>query len=185
MFALARTLVLAAALSLTALTPAAAAPAAPEPVEFSAPYEPGSIVIINSERRLYYVIGGGMALRYPVAVGKAEEIWTGKTFVQAKAENPTWRHPDGGPTVEGGPDNPLGVRAMYLGWTLWRIHGTPKRWSIGQAVSNGCIRMLNEHVTDLYERVHIGAPVYVVASPADLGKDLNWGKKLVAGKSSN
>lgn len=160
--------------------PVEAAPAAPEPVKFDLPYDAGSIVIINSERRLYLVLGGGMALRYPVAVGKSTELWRGKTFVQAKAENPSWRHPDGGPTVEGGPNNPLGVRAMYLGWSLWRIHGSPHRDSIGYAVSNGCIRMLNEHVLDLYDRVHIGAPVYVLSSPEEAGQSLDWGKKLVS-----
>jgi lipoprotein-anchoring transpeptidase ErfK/SrfK len=136
--------------------------AKPETVPFELNYKPGSIVIINAERKLYYVQGDGTALRYGVAIGNADEVWTGKQVVTEKKENPRWVSPDGDDEVEPGPDNPLGVRAMYLGWTLWRIHGTPSRNSIGQAVSNGCIRMRNEDVTHLYERVHIGAPVYAI-----------------------
>ncbi len=127
-------------------------------VDFGVPT--GSIVIINSERRLYYVTGKGEARRYPVAVGKQEELWMGRSFVSARVVDPKWIPVDGSDPIEGGdPANPLGKRALYLDWSLLRIHGTPSRGSIGTAVSNGCIRMLDEHVMDLFERVHMGAPV--------------------------
>ena len=130
----------------------------------------GTIIINTTERRLYYVLGQGMALRYRVAVGKDGMQWAGETFVQSKRENPGWS-----PTarmrredrrlpayVPPGPSNPLGVRAIYLGWSEYRIHGTNMPWSIGRAASSGCIRMLNADVMDLFERVHIGAPVHVL-----------------------
>ena len=126
-------------------------------------YAPGAIVIVNDERRLYYLLGGGRAIRYPVAVGTRGELWVGRTFVSNMRENPPWTPVAGGATVRGGiPSNPLGKRALYLDWSLLRIHGTPSRGSIGRAVSDGCIRMLNEDVIDLYERVHIGAPVIAI-----------------------
>lgn len=131
-------------------------------------YPVGSIVIVNAERRLYYVTGPGEARRYGVAVGKHEELWMGRTFVAAKQVDPRWNPVNGEDPIEGGdPKNPLGKRALYLDWSLLRIHGTPSRYSIGSAVSNGCIRMLNEDVTDLYERVHLGAPVFAIRSWAD------------------
>jgi L,D-transpeptidase catalytic domain len=134
-------------------------------VSVPAIYAPGSIVIVNGERKLYYITGKGEALRYGVAVGKNSELWMGRTFVAAKAVDPKWIPINGDDPVEGGdPANPLGKRAMYLDWSLLRIHGTPSRGSIGSAVSNGCIRMLNEDVTDLFERVHLGAPVYAIKS---------------------
>jgi len=149
-------------------------------VEFSHP--PGSIVIVNNERRLYYVTGKGRALSYRVAVGKRSELWVGRTFVSNKRVNPYWTPVDGGPTVRGGrPDNPLGKRAIYLDWSLLRIHGTPSRRSVGRAVSNGCIRMLNEDVIDLYSRVHIGAPVIAINRRADAGRYI---KPVVTGKRS-
>ena len=164
------------------LGPAALAPtparAAPELVAFELDYQPGAIVIINAERRLYYVLGGGQAIRYPVAIGNDEEVWTGKQVVTEKKENPSWTSPDDGETIEPGPDNPLGVRALYLGWTLWRIHGTPATWSMGRAVSNGCIRMLNTDVTDLYPRVHVGAPVYAIRTRAE-SQPVHWARKIV------
>jgi lipoprotein-anchoring transpeptidase ErfK/SrfK len=156
---------LALATSLIAASPgtiptARAASSAPPVVPFTVPYPKGSIVIVNSERKLYYVLGRGRALQYPVAVGKPGELWVGRTFVSEKRVHPTWIPVDGGRPVAGGrPDNPLGKRALYLDWSLIRIHGTPSRRSIGSAVSNGCIRMLNEDVIDLYDRVHLGAPV--------------------------
>lgn len=123
----------------------------------------GTIVIVNNERHLYYLLGNGRAMRYRVAVGTRKELWVGRTFVSAKRKNPPWTPVDGGPTVRGGiASNPLGRRALYLDWSLLRIHGTPSRGSIGRAASNGCIRMLNEDVIDLYERVHIGAPVIAI-----------------------
>ena len=125
----------------------------------------GSLVIVNSERRLYYITGKGEAMRYRVAVGKNEELWMGRTFVAAKVVDPKWIPVNGDDPVEGGdPANPLGKRALYLDWSLLRIHGTPSRGSIGSATSNGCIRMLNEDVLDLFERVHFGAPVYAIRS---------------------
>jgi L,D-transpeptidase catalytic domain len=134
-------------------------------VSVPAVYAPGSIVIVNNERKLYYITGRGEALRYGVAVGKNAELWMGRTFVAAKAVDPKWIPVNGDEPVEGGdPANPLGKRAMYLDWSLLRIHGTPSRGSIGSATSNGCIRMLNEDVVDLFERVHLGAPVYAIKS---------------------
>ena len=128
-------------------------------------YAPGSIVIVNAERKLYYVTAKGEAIRYGVAVGKNAELWMGRTFVAARVVDPKWIPINGDDPVEGGdPANPLGKRALYLDWSLLRIHGTPSRGSIGSATSNGCIRMLNEDVLDLFERVHLGAPVYAIKS---------------------
>jgi hypothetical protein len=137
-------------------------------VAVPAVYAPGSIVIVNSERKLYYITAKGQALRYGVAVGKNSELWMGRTFVAAKAVDPKWIPVNGDEPVEGGdPKNPLGKRAMYLDWSLLRVHGTPSRGSIGSATSNGCIRMLNEDVIDLFDRVHLGAPVYAIKSWKD------------------
>lgn len=130
----------------------------------------GTIIVNTSERKLYYVLGKGMALKYDVAVGKAGMQWSGETFVQNKRRNPGWtptarmrrENPRLPRHVPGGPGNPLGVRAIYLGWSEYRIHGTNAPSSIGRAASSGCIRMRNSDVTDLYERVHIGAPVEVI-----------------------
>lgn len=132
-------------------------------VRFLKPYPMGSIVIVNDERRLYYVLGGGRAIRYPIAIGTSDEIWTGRTFVQSKVKDPVWKPPwNPESEVPGGPNNPLGERAIYLDWSLYRIHGTNAPGSIGRSASHGCFRMHNHNVKDLYERVHIGAPVYVV-----------------------
>ncbi len=134
----------------------------------SVKYPMGSIVIDTSERRLYYSLGNGQALKYKVAVGKPSFQWSGKTFVEKKKKDPAWyptlrmRRAGAPRFVPPGPKNPLGVRAIYLGWTEYRIHGTNAPTSIGRAVSSGCIRMLNKDVVDLFERVHIGAPVYVI-----------------------
>lgn len=134
-------------------------------VPFKAAYPAGAIVVVNGERRLYLVLGKGQAIRYPVAVGREDEVWTGKSFVQAKVRNPEWVPVDEPERrVPPGPDNPLGERALYLGWTLYRIHGTNSPGSIGSAASAGCVRMHNHHVKDLFERVHIGAPVFVIDS---------------------
>jgi lipoprotein-anchoring transpeptidase ErfK/SrfK len=134
-------------------------------VQVPAVYAPGSIVVVNNERKLYYITGRGTALQYGVAVGKNAELWMGRTFVAAKQTDPRWIPVNGDDPVEGGdPANPLGKRALYLDWSLLRIHGTPSRGSIGSATSNGCIRMLNEDVVDLFERVHLGAPVYAIKS---------------------
>ena len=150
------------------------APPLPPPKYASVPtsYPVGSIVIVNAERALYFIQSEGEALRYPVAIGTRDEQWTGREVVTDKRENPRW-HPirdDGAPStpVPGGPpSNPLGARALYLGKTLWRIHGTIAPGSIGKAASNGCIRMHNAHVIDLFERASIGTEVYVVRTLAE------------------
>jgi lipoprotein-anchoring transpeptidase ErfK/SrfK len=132
----------------------------------------GSIVVDTAERHLYYALGNGRAIRYLIAVGKPSFQWYGQSFVQHKAKNPGWSPTPrmrrmGYPAyVPPGPRNPLGVRAIYLGWTEYRIHGTNTPGSIGGAVSSGCFRMHNEDVSELFERVHIGAPVYVLRSLA-------------------
>lgn len=148
----------------------AGATQARELVTLQQSYPFGSIIIINSERRLYYSLGNGKALRYRIAVGKSGFQWSGETFVQSKTKHPGWNptsrmrynNPRLPKYVPPGPKNPLGVRAIYLGWTEYRIHGTNAPGSIGHAASSGCIRMHNADVSDLYERVHIGAPVYVI-----------------------
>jgi hypothetical protein len=141
-----------------------------ELVSWDGAHELGTIVVKTSERQLYYILGSGMALRYDVAVGKEGMQWSGDTFVQSKRRNPGWsptarmrsEHPSLPEYVPPGPKNPLGVRAIYLGWSEYRIHGTNAPWSIGRAASSGCIRMRNDDVVDLFERVHIGAPVQVI-----------------------
>ncbi len=136
-------------------------------------YAPGSVVVRTSERALYYVLGDGEAIRYSVGVGKEGMQWSGVNKVSRKQEWPSWTPPQTmiereaakghfiPDFMEGGPGNPLGARAMYLGGTMFRIHGTNNEASIGGAVSSGCIRMMNADVIDLYERVKIGATVYV------------------------
>jgi lipoprotein-anchoring transpeptidase ErfK/SrfK len=133
--------------------------------------EPAGTVIIDTRRRfLYLVLGGGEAKRYGVGVGRPGFEWAGVHAITQKAEWPTWtppeemrqRKPDLPVEMAGGPDNPLGARALYLGDTLYRIHGSNEPWTIGHAVSSGCIRMRNEDVIDLYERVKIGTRVIVL-----------------------
>lgn len=143
---------------------------AKEIVAFDAPFPIGAVVVDTSARKLYYALGNGHAIRYSIAVGKPRFQWFGQTFVERKAKDPGWSPTPrmrrlGAPAyVPPGPRNPLGVRAIYLGWTEYRIHGTNAPGSIGGAVSSGCFRMQNDDVVDLYERVHIGAPVYVMKS---------------------
>jgi lipoprotein-anchoring transpeptidase ErfK/SrfK len=136
-------------------------------------YAPGSIVVQTPERALYYVLGDGKARRYKVGVGREGFQWSGNSRIVNKAEWPTWRPPQVmiereaakghflPEEMEGGPENPLGARAMYIGGTMYRIHGTNNAGSIGGAVSSGCIRMMNTDVVDLYDRVKVGAKVYV------------------------
>jgi len=139
-------------------------------VSFSDKYKPGDVVINTGERRLYYVLGDGRALRYGIGVGRIGFTWSGVKKVTAKKEWPSWtppaqmlkRRPDLPRFMKGGEDNPLGARAMYLGSTLYRIHGSNEPETIGQAVSSGCFRLTNEDVKDLYERVQVGATVYVL-----------------------
>ena len=138
-------------------------------VNYDRKYKPGTIVISTKERNLYYVTARGRALRYRVGVGREGFTWSGKSYVSRKAEWPSWRpppemlkrQPDLPRYMPGGPNNPLGARALYLGDTLYRIHGTREAHTIGGAVSSGCIRLLNADVIDLYRRVKIGSPVYV------------------------
>jgi lipoprotein-anchoring transpeptidase ErfK/SrfK len=130
----------------------------------------GTIVIDTSSKFLYLVQGGGKALRYGVGVGKPGFLWAGVKTITAKKEWPDWtppaemlkRRPDLPRHMEGGPQNPLGARAMYLGSSLYRIHGSNEPWTIGTNVSSGCIRMRNQDVIDLYGRVHVGAKVVVI-----------------------
>ena len=140
-----------------------------EVVAYQTSYRPGTVVVETSERRLYLVMEGGKALRYGIGVGREGFTWSGQNKISRKAEWPGWtppaamrkRVPDLPAYMPGGPDNPLGARALYIGSTLYRIHGTSEPWTIGQAVSSGCIRMTNDDVMDLYERVSVGATVVV------------------------
>ena len=141
-----------------------------ELVAFESRYAPGTIVVSTSERRLYYVLPSGQAIRYGIGVGRPGFEWAGTKTISRKAEWPAWtppaqmlkRRPDLPRHMEGGPDNPLGARAMYLGGSLFRIHGSNEPNTIGQAVSSGCIRMSNEDVEDLYDRVRVGTRVVVL-----------------------
>ncbi len=142
-------------------------------VDYPTKEAPGTVIVVTRERRLYYVLPGGKAVRYPVAVGHAGMAWSGTAEVDRKGEWPDWnpppemlaRRPDLPKRLEGSPTSPLGARALYLAENkkdnLFRIHGTNEPEKIGQAVSSGCIRMLNADVMDLYERVPIGAKVVV------------------------
>lgn len=148
-----------------------------EVVEFSTPEKHGTVIISTGERALYHVIGRETAVRYGIAVGKEGYDWAGIAKVGRKSKWPTWTPPkqmiarkpelwkwrNGMP---GGPDNPLGARALYLFAngrdTMFRIHGTNEPWSIGTAASSGCIRMLNDEVAELYENVSIGTKVIVL-----------------------
>ena len=140
-----------------------------EIVPYNGPYGAGTIVVSTLERRLYYVLGNGQAVRYGVGVGRPGFTWSGTKTVVAKREWPEWtppaqmlrRRPDLPRHMKGGVENPLGARAMYIGGTLYRIHGSNEPDTIGQAVSSGCIRMVNDDVVDLYERVKVGARVIV------------------------
>ncbi|HEU4804208.1 MAG TPA: L,D-transpeptidase, partial [Nitrobacter sp.] len=139
-------------------------------VEYHGKETAGTIVIDTSSKFLYLVQGDGKALRYGVGVGKPGFLWAGVKTITAKKEWPDWtppaemlkRRPDLPRHMEGGPQNPLGARAMYLGSSLYRIHGSNEPWTIGTNVSSGCIRMRNQDVIDLYGRVRVGARVVVI-----------------------
>jgi lipoprotein-anchoring transpeptidase ErfK/SrfK len=139
-------------------------------VEYSGKESPGTIVIDTPNKFLFLVQGDGKALRYGVGVGRPGFTWSGVKAITAKKEWPAWtpppemlaRRPDLPRHMEGGPENPLGARAMYLGSSLYRIHGSNEPWTIGTNVSSGCIRMRNEDVIDLYGRVNVGARVIVI-----------------------
>jgi len=141
-----------------------------EVVPFSSRYGAGTIVISTAERRLYYTLGNGQAIRYAVGVGRPGFTWSGARTIGMKREWPDWRppvqmlrrRPDLPRYMSGGINNPLGARAMYLAGTLYRIHGSNEPETIGQAVSSGCIRMTNEDVIDLYNRARVGTRVVVM-----------------------
>ena len=140
---------------------------------------PGTIIIDTPNTYLYYIIGNGRALRYGIGVGRDGFTWSGVQLVTRKAEWPDWtpppemiaRQPYLPRHMAGGPGNPLGARAMYLGGTVYRIHGTNAPATIGTHVSSGCIRLTNEDVSDLYSRVDVGSKVIVLPMErrADLG----------------
>ncbi len=142
----------------------------PTEVAYDGTEKPGTIVIDTNTRHLFLVQDGGKAMRYGVGVGRPGFEWAGVHTVTRKAEWPDWhppvemrkRQPNLPLMMPGGPKNPLGARAMYLGSTLYRIHGTAEPWTIGHAVSSGCIRMRNEDVIDLYSRVKVGTRVIVL-----------------------
>jgi lipoprotein-anchoring transpeptidase ErfK/SrfK len=141
-------------------------------IDYPTDEAPGTIIINTRRKYLYLILGDNRALRYGIGVGRDGFKWYGEEKISRKAEWPSWHPPaemverdelaakwaNGMP---GGPDNPLGARALYLGNTLYRIHGTTQPWTIGTAVSSGCIRLQNEDVIDLYERVAVGAKVIV------------------------
>jgi lipoprotein-anchoring transpeptidase ErfK/SrfK len=139
-------------------------------VNYSGSEAPGTIVIDTPSKYLYLVQGDGRALRYGIGVGRPGFTWSGVKTVSMKKEWPSWtppaemlkRRPDLPRFMEGGPENPLGARAMYLGSSLYRIHGSNEPWTIGTQVSSGCIRMRNEDVIDLYNRVKVGTRVIVI-----------------------
>lgn len=153
-------------------------------VPFRTSEPPGTIIIDTDRKFLFYVLPDFQAIRYGVGVGREGFGWSGQVHVARKAEWPTWTPPEemierdpslveyaGG--MPGGDDNPLGARALYLydkdgRDSLYRVHGTNEPWSIGLNVSSGCIRMLNEDVIDLYERVETGTPVFVIQHGAAL-----------------
>jgi lipoprotein-anchoring transpeptidase ErfK/SrfK len=139
-------------------------------VAYTGPQHPGTIVIDTPNKFLFLVEKGGKALRYGIGVGRPGFAWSGIKAISRKAEWPDWtppsdmlkRRPDLPTHMAGGPDNPLGARALYLGSSLYRIHGTNEPYTIGTNVSSGCIRMMNEDVIDLYNRVRVGTKVIVM-----------------------
>ncbi|HEY0566815.1 MAG TPA: L,D-transpeptidase [Xanthobacteraceae bacterium] len=142
----------------------------PQVVSYDGAEAPGTVIVDTRERLLYLVQAGGRAMRYGIGVGRPGFTWAGVKSISAKREWPDWRppaemlkrRPDLPTFMAGGAENPLGARAMYLGSTLYRIHGSNEPWTIGTAVSSGCIRMRNEDVIDLYNRVSVGTKVVVI-----------------------
>jgi lipoprotein-anchoring transpeptidase ErfK/SrfK len=140
-----------------------------ETVSYYGAYAPGTIIVSTKERRLYLILPDHQALKYGIGVGRPGFTWAGASHVAMKREWPDWtppaemlkRRPDLPRHMKGGIDNPLGARAMYIAGTIYRIHGSNEPDTIGQAVSSGCIRMTNDDVKDLYERVSVGAKVVV------------------------
>jgi len=152
-------------------------------VNYASREAPGTVIIDTPNTYLYYVLGGGQALRYGIGVGRDGFTWSGVQSVTKKAEWPDWtpppemiaRQPYLPRHMAGGPGNPLGARAMYLGGTVYRIHGTNAPGTIGTHVSSGCIRLTNEDVTDLYSRVNVGTKVIIL--PMDRRADTMDGKR--------
>ena len=142
-------------------------------VEYPTSETPGSIIVDTTNTYLYFIMGNGLATRYGIGVGREGFMWTGREKISRMAEWPDWRPPaemiERDPNLPqfmpGGLQNPLGARALYLGRTLYRIHGTNDPATIGRFVSSGCIRMRNQDILDLYQRVSIGALVVVVSGP--------------------
>lgn len=145
-----------------------------EEVSYNGPYGPKTIIVDTAARRLYYIYAPGKAIRYGVGVGRDGFTWSGTNVISRKAEWPGWTPPQEMIEREkangvilpaympGGEDNPLGARALYVGDTLYRIHGTSEPWTIGEAVSSGCIRLTNEDVIDLYDRIAVGTKIVVL-----------------------
>ncbi|HRY05849.1 MAG TPA: L,D-transpeptidase [Hyphomicrobiaceae bacterium] len=172
-----------AALAIIVLVPVSAKPAAAQDffsflwgggsrqtVSFPSSYSPRQLIVSFADRKLYWVYSRGEAISYPIAVPKGDARWSGVARISSKRVNPSWtptpqmrrENPKLPAFVPGGhPRNPLGVRALYIGGTLYRIHGTDAPWTIGTAVSHGCIRMYNDDVLDLYPRVPVGTKVTV------------------------
>lgn len=156
------------------IAPSIKADLLPTTVYWSGKERPGTVIVNTIERRLYLVLPNNEARRYAVGVGKPGFEWAGSHKVTRKAEWPSWTPPKEMIAREkrkgrilpnfmpGGPSNPMGARALYLGSSIYRIHGTNQDWSIGKAVSSGCIRMRNQDVMDLYDRVPVGARVKVI-----------------------
>ncbi len=152
-------------------------------VNYATREAPGTVIIDTPNTYLYYVLGGGQAIRYGIGVGREGFTWSGVQTVTRKAEWPDWtppaemiaRQPYLPRYMAGGPGNPLGARAMYLGGTIYRIHGTNAPHTIGTHVSSGCLRLTNEDVTDLYSRVNVGTKVIVL--PMDRRADNMTGKR--------
>ncbi len=150
-------------------TPAGTAAPPREIVPYAGRERPGTVIVSLKERRLYLVQPGAQAIKYGVGVGRPGFTWSGAKTIAMMKEWPDWtpppqmlkRRPDLPRHMKGGIDNPLGARAMYLGGTMFRIHGSNEPETIGQAVSSGCIRMTNTDVADLYSRVHVGTRVLV------------------------
>jgi lipoprotein-anchoring transpeptidase ErfK/SrfK len=149
----------------------ASAAARPDVVGYRGDYAPGTIVVKTKERRLYLIVDQDHAIRYPVGVGKAGKQWAGSTRIDGKYRHPAWAPPadvkHDNPRIPdviagGSPSNPMGVAAMTLsGGGQYAIHGTNRPGSVGGFVSYGCIRMLNDDISDLYQRVSVGTPVVV------------------------
>jgi len=146
----------------------------PKVVNYQTKQKPGTVIVNTAERRLYLVMANGKARRYGVGVGRPGFTWTGVNKITRKAEWPSWRPPAAMIAREkkkgnilprfmpGGINNPLGARAMYIGSTIYRLHGSNQEWSIGKAVSSGCIRLRNKDAIDLYNRIGVGTKVIVL-----------------------